>query len=70
MVDMGAYEFQVPCRSDINCDGAVNVLDLIELLLDFGTATTDPTDVNEDGVVNVLDLIELLLDFGIVCPLV
>ena len=41
-IDMGAYEFQpapVPpsCPEDTNGDGAVNVLDLIEVLLVFGT---------------------------------
>ncbi len=41
-IDMGAYEFQpgpVPpsCPTDINGDGDVNVLDLIEVLLAFGT---------------------------------
>ncbi len=41
-VDMGAYELQpapVPpsCPEDINGDGAINVLDLIEVLLAFGT---------------------------------
>ena len=28
---------QTPCPSDINGDGPVNVLDLIDLLLAFGT---------------------------------
>ncbi len=55
------------CPADINNDGAVNVLDLIDLLLDFGTAG-GPSDINGDGSVNVLDLIELLLAFGAACP--
>ena len=48
---------------DINEDGAVNVVDLIELLLVFGAAGAFPleADFNADGVVNVLDLIILLL---------
>ena len=55
------------CPPDINGDGTVDVLDLIELLLAFGG--TDPAaDTNNDGVVNVLDLIELLLAFGTTCP--
>ena len=37
IVDMGAYELQPPCPADINGDGSVNVLDLVELLLAFGT---------------------------------
>ncbi len=55
------------CPADITGDNAVNVLDLIELLLDFGTAG-GPSDINGDGAVNVLDLIELLLVFGTTCP--
>ena len=55
------------CPADITGDNAINVLDLIELLLDFGTAG-GPSDINGDGAVNVLDLIELLLVFGTSCP--
>lgn len=50
--------------ADVNSDSNVNVLDLILVLLDFGTATTAPTDVNNDGTVDVLDMIAVLLDFG------
>ncbi|MHC4447010.1 MAG: hypothetical protein ACYSXF_04400, partial [Planctomycetota bacterium] len=60
-----------PCKPDINGDGVINVLDLIELLLCFGQPATPPCveeDVNNDGTVNVLDLIELLLLFGQPCP--
>jgi hypothetical protein len=56
---------------DINGDGSINVLDLIDLLLCFGQPA-DPgceaEDVNFDGTVNVLDLIDLLLAFGTTCP--
>ncbi|MHC4429672.1 MAG: DUF362 domain-containing protein [Planctomycetota bacterium] len=57
--------------TDVNADGVVNVLDLIELLLCFGQPADPPcdaSDINTDGTVNVLDLIELLLDFGSTCP--
>jgi hypothetical protein len=70
IVDMGAYEFQ-PCPEDVNGDGVVNVLDLIELLLCFGQPAIpgcEAEDITGDGTVNVLDLIELLLEFGTVCP--
>ena len=60
------------CPGDLNGDSLVNVLDLIDLLLCFGSPTTPPCDtgqdINGDGAVNVLDLIELLLVFGTVCP--
>ncbi len=59
------------CPADINSDGAVNVLDLIDLLLCFGAPAVpgcESEDINGDGTVNVLDLIELLLAFGTSCP--
>ncbi len=76
VVDMGAYEFPgnaLACLrpGDVNGDGSVNVLDLIELLLGFGTACEVVcclADFDNDGSVNVLDLIALLLQFGTACP--
>ena len=54
--------------TDINDDGSINVLDVIELLLCFGDPALPPcdtgTDINRDGFTNVLDLIQLLLAFG------
>ena len=61
----------IDCPTDVNGDGVVNVLDLIDLLLCFGQPAVpgcEPQDVNGDGAVNVLDLIDLLLDFGQACP--
>ncbi|MHC4109097.1 MAG: hypothetical protein ACYSTY_13540 [Planctomycetota bacterium] len=61
----------VVCGEDINADGVVNVLDLIDLLLCFGQAAVpgcESEDVNRDGTVNVLDLIDVLLVFGEACP--
>ncbi len=61
-----------PLAADVNGDGAVDVLDLIDLLLCFGDPAMPPCDtgqdVNGDGDVNVLDLIDLLLAFGKGCP--
>ncbi len=59
------------CQEDVNGDGAVNVLDLIELLLCFGQPPVGAcalADINADGAVNVLDLVDLLLVFGASCP--
>ena len=60
-----------PCLlADINGDAAVDVLDLIEVLLCFGLSAAPPCDapdVNGDGTVDVLDLIDVLLDFGLTC---
>jgi len=52
---------------DINGDGFVNVLDLIDLLICFGQPALpdcEAEDLNDDGVVNVLDMIEVLINFG------
>ena len=60
-----------PCPTDLNGDGVINVLDLIDLLLCFGQSGNPPcgqADINTDGTVNVLDLIDLLLQFGQACP--
>jgi len=62
---------QTPGSTDVNGDGAVDVLDLIDLLLCFGQPAAGgcgSADVNGDGTINVLDLIDLLLDFGTICP--
>ncbi len=59
------------CPADINGDGVVNVLDLIDLLLSFGQPAVlgcPSPDVNRDGAVNVLDLTDLLPEFGQPCP--
>ena len=61
----------LPCPEDVNGDGDINVLDLIDLLLCFGLPAVpgcEAEDVNDDGSVNVLDLIDLLLLFGTSCP--
>jgi len=59
------------CPWDVNGDGVIDVLDLIDLLLCFGLPADPPcdsADINGDGTVNVLDLIDLLLHFGETCP--
>ena len=79
IVDMGAYEFPgiaLDCLrpGDVNQDGAVNVIDLIELLLAFGSSCVPtefeccPADFDLNGGVDVIDLVTLLLAFGQGCP--
>ncbi len=70
-VNLSLNALAPPCPTDVNGDGVVNVLDLIDLLLCFGQPAVpgcSPEDVNGDGSVNVLDLIDLLLAFGTACP--
>ncbi len=55
------------CTGDLDGDGAVNVVDLLLLLGDFGTCDGSPADIDGDGCVTVLDLLVLLGNFG-PCP--
>ena len=47
--------------ADVNKDGSVNVLDLVQVANGFGQATPDP---NGDGVVNILDLVFVTQQFS------
>ena len=63
IVDMGCYEFQVEtCAADITGDSVVDVLDLLKVLAQWGTAGS--ADITGDGVVDVLDLLEVLAAWG------
>ena len=62
--DYRAPDVTPTLASDINGDGLVNIVDLILVARDFGTASTGPTDVNGDGIVNIVDLIMVARDFG------
>ena len=45
-------------REDVNRDGMVNVMDLVEIAARLGEVPAHPrADVNDDGIVNTLDLI-------------
>ncbi len=68
IVDVGAYEFAgaegQPARGDVDGDGSVGVLDLLDLLASWGPCPPDPgcclADLKADGVVSVMDLAVLL----------
>ncbi len=53
------------CPADINGDGTVDVLDLLEVLGNWGGS--GDADITGDGVVDVLDLLEVLGSWG-PCP--
>jgi hypothetical protein len=55
------------CPADLNGDGVVDVLDMIELLDAWGPNPRSCADLNGDGVVDVLDL-NILLDQWGPCP--
>ena len=47
--------------ADVNGDGKVNILDLVQVANSFGKATPDP---NGDGAVNILDLVFVAQQFS------
>ena len=52
----------VPLFGDVNRDGVVNILDLVQVASSFGQPVPEegnPADVNEDGVVNIVDLVKV-----------
>ncbi len=53
-----------PCPADVNDDGMVDVLDLLEVLSAWGPCPDCGEDITGDGVVDVLDLLEVLSAWG------
>ena len=47
--------------ADVNGDGRVNILDLVQVANGFGKSTPDP---NGDGIVNILDLVFVVQQFS------
>ena len=50
---------------DVNADGTVNILDLVQVTNQFGESGEGLTaDVNMDGQVNILDLVQVASYLG------
>jgi len=62
--DMGAFEFfggECVTTGDINADGSVNILDIINVANCILSDCSDPcSDLNGDGSINILDIISLV----------
>jgi hypothetical protein len=55
-----------PCPGDTNGDGVVDVIDIVMVILDWGSPD-GKGDVNGDGISNVQDLVIVILNWG-PCP--
>ncbi|MHC4908415.1 MAG: GC-type dockerin domain-anchored protein [Planctomycetota bacterium] len=58
-----AGDCNAPCPADVTGDGVVDVQDLVEVVLAWGSDDAD-ADVNDDGVVDVQDLVEIITTWG------
>ena len=65
-VSGSAYVFSLSnaCPADTDCDGAVNVTDLLNLFAAWGPNPGHAADINGDGAVNVTDLLALFASWG------
>jgi parallel beta-helix repeat protein len=52
------------CVGDLDFNGEVNVLDLLEIIAAWGNTEDTPEDLNDDGIVNVLDMLILIGAWG------
>lgn len=75
--DMGAFGGASACDwdcafllpTDINQDGTVDVVDLLEVLASWGACSgVCIADINCDGAVDVVDLLQVLSKWGSTCP--
>ena len=57
----GEIYLKTPSLADVNNDGRINILDLVQVANGLGTAAPDP---NGDGVVNTLDLVFVAQQFS------
>ena len=57
----GEIYLKTKSLADVNGDGVVNILDLVQIANGFGKAAPDP---NGDGAVNILDLVFVAQQFS------
>ena len=56
-----------PCYGDTNCDGSVDIEDLLRVLGDFGCSGSCSADINGDGSVDIEDLLVVISQWN-GCP--
>ena len=64
-IDLGSNQIVVACEcsSDMNGDGVVDIMDLIEIMTNWNQSSSD-FDTNGDGIVDVADLINVFAAWG------
>jgi len=56
------------CPGDFNCDGVVNVLDMIIIVNQFGCGSGCTADLDNDGIIGAADLTIFNGLYGDICP--
>lgn len=61
--------FEIAILGDINCDGIINILDILEVVVAFGTKPghlnwNALADLNQDGIIDIFDLVMIAIHFG------
>lgn|GEM_PF-2382776 len=56
------------CPGDFNCDGVINVLDMIIMVNQFGCAAGCTADLNNDGIIGAADLTIFNGLYSDICP--
>jgi len=60
-----AYMFNINTPTgDLNCDGTIGVIDLLQLLASWGACNDCSADINASGAVDTNDLLTLLANWG------
>lgn len=64
---LSSFLYSEEINTDVNADGVVNILDLVQVANAFGQPVSDENaaaDVNADGEINILDLVQVANDLG------
>ena len=62
--NMAGEDHDHHCHGDVNDDEHVDVIDLLQLISDWGDCDGCESDLDGDGLVNVTDLLEVLEEWG------
>tara|TARA_B000000441_G_C21709791_1_gene331708 strand:+ start:287 stop:1171 length:885 start_codon:yes stop_codon:yes gene_type:complete len=62
--NMAGEEHDHHCHGDVNEDEHVDVMDLLQLISDWGECQSCESDLDSDGWVNITDLLEVLEEWG------
>lgn len=63
----GVQQIFRQCAGDLNSDGIVNIMDLLDLLVQYPCSMLCTTDLTGDGILDTVDLLYFLSIFGSSC---